>query len=155
LIDQQDAQKRAASLIMNFARGTDEEATLTGKSAAQAIMRDFILIKRSDLPEVESKAQGWGNLDVPMARTAGYRGRNPKMYWDRALDFISVALYAEQEEGKQAERELAAKRMDAYSLLFPKSAKLWDYSALLEPTKTQVDVVVKLMTQVDELKDSK
>lgn len=124
------------------------------EEAAQKINEEFILIRKSDLPPMVSKPQGWNNLDVMMARSAGYRGRNPKVYWERALDFISVALYAEAEVVKQEEREIAEKRAEAWKLLHPNEAH-WDYEAQPAPSRKQIDVVVGLMNQVDELKATK
>lgn len=125
------------------------------EEAAQKINDEFILIRKSDLPKVEPKPQSWGNLDVPMARTAGYRGRIPEMYWNRALDFISVALHAEAEVVKQKERELVGKRQEAWKLLHPSAPTLWAYDTMNSENKRKIDVVVNLMNQVDELKKAK
>lgn len=123
--------------------------------AANTIDEEFILIRKSDLPAVAPKELPWNGKTALKARTAGYNGHKPEIYWDRALDFIAVALYAEQEEGKQAERVLAGKREEAYRMLYPKSAPMWSYQDLSDMSKAQINVVVSLMTQVDELKDGK
>ena len=123
--------------------------------AANTIDKEFILIRKSDLPSVQPKTLPWNGQTALKARTAGYNGHKPEIYWNRALDFIAVALHAEQEEGKQAERVLAGKREEAYRMLYPRSAPLWCYKDLSDIAKAQIDVVVNLMTQVDELKDGK
>lgn len=132
-------------------RGSGYAAT----EAANTIDEEFILIRKSDLPAVAPKPQVWGNLDVPMARTAGYRGLKPTLYWERALDFIAISLYAEQEVVKQKENELRGKREEAWKLLNPSAPTLWDYDTLNDDRRKQIDVVVNLMNQVDELKSTK
>lgn len=125
-------------------------------TATKALTDEFVLIRKSDLPAVVAKKE-WREEAIPVARSAAYRGMKPSVYWERALDFIAISLHAEVEEGKQAERELAWKRADAYRMLYPKypHAPLWSYEGLDAAVKAQVDVVVGMMTQVDELKDKK
>lgn len=132
-------------------RGSGYAAT----TAANTIDEEFILIRKSDLPAVVPTKIPWSDKTGPKARTAGYHGHKPEVYWDRALDFIAVHFYAEQEEGKQAERVLAGKREEAYRMLFPEHPPLWDYKNIGDTTKKQIDVVVNLMNQVDELKEAK
>jgi hypothetical protein len=124
--------------------------------AVQKINEEFILIKKSDLPEVTGKPHPWReNKETPMARTAGYNGRSAKLYWNRALDFISISLYAEEQEADQAKRELTWKREEAFKMLYPNSCTVVDYETADLSVKVKIDVVVGLMAQVDELKASK
>ncbi len=140
-----------------------EDAVVRGSGyaaseAASTIDKEFILIKKSDLPPITEKDSyphnPWDKKVVKSAGSANYRGMKPELYWDRALDFISVALYAEQEVVKQEERELAGKREEAWKLLHPLEA-FWDYESQPPSSQKQIDVVVKLMLQVDELKEAK
>jgi hypothetical protein len=123
--------------------------------AASTIDKEFILIKKSDLPPVQPYKFSWSDTATLKARTASYHKGSPETYWNRALDFISVALHAEQEEAAQANRELEGMRKDAYAMLYPSAPPLWDYESAESQLKTKIDVVVGLMKQVDELKKTK
>jgi hypothetical protein len=125
------------------------------EETARRIDKEFILIRRSDLPVVEEYYSHTRGADAKRARTSTYYGGKPDRYFQRALDFLAIAQVAEQEQEKQAERELAGKRSEAFRMLHPNMAPMWCYQDLTPETKKQVDVVVGLMTQVDELKDKK
>ena len=128
--------------------------------AANIIDKEFILIRKSDLPAVEIKSvyspAKMEHVDRPVVGTASKHGNAPSSYyWKRAIDVLAMAQYVEQEEVKQAQRELAGKREEAWRLLNPTAPPLWDYNTANPACKAQIDVVVGLMTQVDELKDGK
>jgi hypothetical protein len=133
--------------------GVHNQPGAAAVKSAKEIEEQFILIRKSDLPKPVQYQTPIGPR--MKARTAIYSSKNPEMYVYRAMDFLAIALYAEQERDRQAERELNGKRTDAYALLHPKSAPLWDYNELNPADKHQIDVVVKLMTQVDDLKETK
>lgn len=125
------------------------------EEAAQKINEEFILIRKSDLPAVVPKTLPLSGKTMPKARTVGYHGYKPEIYWDRALDYISVALHAENEEVKEAEKKLDKMREEAHAKLFPFCNYNWTYAGADPHDKRKVDVVVDLMTQVDELKEAK
>jgi hypothetical protein len=142
-----------------------EDAVVRGSScaaseAASTIDEEFILIKKSDLPPVVVKpvyspALGY-HIDKPVARTAGHhKGAPASYYWNRAIDILAIAQYAEQEADKQSENKLNELRKQAHGKLFPFCNYCWEYDKAEVHIKRQVDVVVNLMTQVDELKESK
>jgi hypothetical protein len=121
-----------------------------GKAAEEAVQKineEFILIRKSDLPQVKvqprySPIQG-EYRDVATARTASYTVGSSDFYYRRALDVLAISLYA---EGMEKEK--------AWKLLHPLEA-YWDYESQTAPIRKQIDVVVDLMTQVDELKNKK
>lgn len=125
------------------------------EEAAQKINEEFILIRKSDLPVVEEFYSHTRGCDTKRARTSTYHGGEPDRYYQRALDFLAISQVAEKEQAKQAERELAGKRSEAYNMLYPTLPPLWSYEDLAPHSQKQIDVVVGLMTQVDELKDKK
>jgi hypothetical protein len=125
--------------------------------AAEQINEEFILIRKSDLPPVVAWENPVSGRTKHRARTAIYfPQQSSEAYWNRALDVIAVALHAEQEDEKQAERILSGKRADAYKLLFPDGDTInFYYANYPSNIRRQIDVVVGLMGQVDELKASK
>lgn len=133
-------------------------STYAAIEAATLIDKEFVLIKKSDLPPVVETENAFSGQKKVGARSAGYFHATPaSRYWERANDIIAVALHAEKEQEKeaQARRELIGQRELAYSMLYPAAKPLWDYDTADLQVKTKIDVVVNLMRQVDELKDKK
>ncbi len=132
---------RIASVIEDaVVRGSGYAAS----AAASTIDKEFILIAKSDLPTFATASSITG-----YNRTIG-----SQTYWSTVLDYIATALHAEQEEAEHTERKLAGMRKEAWKMLHPLEAS-WDYNTQTPSSKKQVDVVVNLMRQVDELKESK
>lgn len=140
--------------VIEFA--VNQGSGYAASKAASTIDKEFILIAKADLPPLLPHKLPWNDTTTLKARTAGYcKGSSPETYWNRALDFISVALHAEQEEAAQANRELEGMRKDAYAMLYPSAPPLWDYESAESQLKIKINVVVNLMKQVDELKKTK
>jgi hypothetical protein len=159
-MNHQDLPKRSKFLNKNITDSLESiierHSVSPGAASVKAAMdieEKFILIPKADLPKLALTQTPIG--ERMKARTASYNHATPQMYFDRALDFLAISLYAEKQEELEAERQLDGKRGDAYLMLFPGSAPLWSYNGLPPQTKAQVDVVVKLMTQVDTLKETK
>lgn len=144
--------------VIEFA--VNQGSGYAASEAASTIDKEFILIPKSDLPAmgikpVYSPVKG-EVINRPVAGSACTYGNAPsRYYWERARSFMAIAQYVEAEESKQAERELAGKREEAYHMLYPSSPPLWDFQGADPEVKARIEVVVNLMNQVDELKDSK
>lgn len=125
---------------------------------AEEISKHFILIRKSDLPNVETQ-QVWSSVKCeaesrPVARTVAFRSKEPNVYLSRALDFLAMAQHTEQVKQAEERDRLIERQKEAWKLLNPDNPG-WDYTVLPAQAKAQVDVVVGLLNQVDELKANK
>jgi hypothetical protein len=120
---------------------------------AEEISKGFILIRREDLPKGESRFNYSRGKAIQQFRTTHYSGLDPIAYFNRALDFLATAQYAQQVEKNKEYERLRVKREEAWKLLNPECNTMWDYTVLPDKDKAQIDLVVSLMRQVDELRE--
>jgi hypothetical protein len=126
-----------------------------GRAAEEAVTKidkEFVLIRRADIPPVEFNQ--FTNTYLA-GSTPFIGGLEPETYVFRALSNLALADYAKAKKVEHEEKRRTKMREEAHKLLFPKSSHLWSYDDLGPVEKKQVDAVAKLMKQVDELKESK
>jgi hypothetical protein len=126
-----------------------------GRAAEEAVTKidkEFVLVRRADIPPVEINR--FTNTYLA-GSTPFSAGLEPETYVFRALSNLALADYAKAKKVEHEEKRRTKMRAEAHKLLFPASSTLWSYDDLAPVAKKQIDVVVKLMEQVDELKESK
>lgn len=112
---------------------------------------NFLLIRRSDLPEVAISLQtGRGHTD---GLTESSSGGNPDKLRKVAYQYLAIADFIDAKKDKEAKAKLQQQRWEAYSTIYPyQNMYTFDSFDYMRDTQINVqraiDEIVKLRSQL-------